>query len=113
MSHARNTKTMIQNYLNGTEKTSIHKLVYQKGIENPNEVMIIIFDIINDQLNQFDGTESLDRVITEIKQDSRRFAKRQYTFFNHQFKTKWFDVNFDNFNETIDDVVDYIKKEAN
>ena len=38
MSHARNTKTMLQNYLNGTEKTSIHKLVYQKGIENPNEV---------------------------------------------------------------------------
>ena len=67
MSHARNTKTMIQNYLNGTEKTSIHKLVYQKGIENPNEVMIIIFDIINDQLNQFDGTESLDRVINLLK----------------------------------------------
>lgn len=59
------------------------------------------------------SNKSLDRVITEIKQDSRRFAKRQYTFFNHQFKTKWFDVNFDNFNETIDDVVDYIKKEAN
>ena len=67
MSHARNTKTMIQNYLNGTEKTSIHKLVYQKGIENPNEVMNIIFDIINDQLNQFDGTESLDRVINLLK----------------------------------------------
>ena len=67
MSHARNTKTMIQNYLNGTEKTSIHKLVYQKGIENPNEVMIIIFDIINDQLNQFDGTECLDRVINLLK----------------------------------------------
>ena len=59
------------------------------------------------------SNKSLERVITEIKQDSRRFAKRQYTFFNHQFKTKWFDVNFDNFNETIDDVVDYIKKEAN
>ena len=59
------------------------------------------------------SNKSLDRVIAEIKQDSRRFAKRQYTFFNHQFKTKWFDVNFDNFNETIDDVVDYIKKEAN
>ena len=67
MSHARNTKTMIQNYLNGTEKTSIYKLVYKKGIENPNEVMNIIFDIINDQLDQFDGTESLDRVINLLK----------------------------------------------
>ena len=67
MGHARNTKTMIQNYLNGTEKTSIYKLVYNKGIENPNEVMNIIFDIINDQLDQFDGTESLDRVINLLK----------------------------------------------
>ena len=56
--------------------------------------------------------KSLDIVIEEIKLDSRRFAKRQYTFFNNQFDTTWFDVNFDNFNETIDEVVNYIKKEA-
>ena len=55
----------------------------------------------------------LDVVLDEIKQDSRRFAKRQYTFFNHQFDTKWFDVNFDNFNETIDEVINYIEKGAN
>ena len=67
MSHARNTKTILQNYLNGTEKTSIYKLVYNKGIENPNKVMNIIFDIINDQLDQFNGTESLDRVINLLK----------------------------------------------
>ena len=57
----------MQNYLNGTDNTSINKLVYQKGIESPNEVMNIIFDIINDQLDQFDGTESLDRVINLLK----------------------------------------------
>ena len=51
--------------------------------------------------------------IDEVKKDSRRFAKRQYTFFNHQFDTKWFDVNFDNFNETIDEVINYIEKGAN
>ena len=55
----------------------------------------------------------LDVVLDEIKQDSRRFAKRQYTFFNHQFDTKWFNVNFDNFNETIDEVINYIEKGAN
>ena len=56
--------------------------------------------------------KSLDKVLEEIKQDSRRFAKRQYTFFNHQFDTKWFDVNFDNFDETINKVINYIEKEA-
>ncbi len=54
----------------------------------------------------------LDKVIDKIKLDSRRFAKRQYTFFNNQFDTKWFDVDFNNFNNTINEVYEYIKKEA-
>ena len=58
------------------------------------------------------SNKDLDKVLEEIKQDSRRFAKRQYTFFNHQFDTKWFDVNFDNFDETINEVINYIEKEA-
>ena len=58
------------------------------------------------------NNKELDEVLEEIKKDSRRFAKRQYTFFNHQFDTKWFNVNFDNFNETINEVVEYIKKET-
>ena len=57
--------------------------------------------------------KKLDTVIDEIKQDSRRFAKRQYTFFNHQFDTTWFNVNFNNFNETIEEVINYIEKGAN
>ncbi len=55
---------------------------------------------------------SLDEVIDKIKKDSRRFAKRQYTFFNNQFNTKWFDVDFDNFNNTIEEVYAHIIKEA-
>ena len=56
--------------------------------------------------------KSLEDVLYEIKRDSRRFAKRQYTFFNHQFNTKWFDVDFNNFNNTIEEVYNYIEKEA-
>ncbi len=52
----------------------------------------------------------LEEVIEEIKQDSRRFAKRQYTFFNHQFETIWFETNFMNFDETIEKVYQEIKK---
>lgn len=53
--------------------------------------------------------KSLEDTINEIKQDSRRYAKRQYTFFKHQFDTKWFDVDFNNFNNTIEEVYNYIK----
>ena len=61
----------------------------------------------------FYHSKSLDKVIEEIKRDSRRFAKRQYTFFNHQFETKWFDVDFSNFNHTIDGVYHYIMEDLN
>ena len=56
------------------------------------------------------NNSSLEEVINKIKLDSRRFAKRQYTFFNNQFNTKWFDVKFDDFNSTIEEVYNYINE---
>ena len=58
------------------------------------------------------NNKKLDSVIDEIKLDSRRFAKRQYTFFRNQFPVEWFDVDFNNFNKTIDKIYEDIKKEA-
>ena len=55
------------------------------------------------------NNKKIEDVLYEIKRDSRRFAKRQYTFFNHQFNTTWFDVDFNNFNNTIEEVYNYIK----
>lgn len=57
----------------------------------------------------FYNNVSLNNVIQKIKLDSRRYAKRQYTFFNHQFDTKWFDVNFEDFSRTVDAVYEYIE----
>lgn len=54
--------------------------------------------------------KKLEDVIEEIKQNSRRFAKRQYTFFKHQFDTTWFEVDLDNFDNTINEVLKYIEK---
>ena len=56
-----------------------------------------------------DGKISLEEAIELIKRNNRRYAKRQYTFFNNQFNIKWFNVDFDNFNKTIEEVIDYIK----
>lgn len=54
------------------------------------------------------GNKSLEEVKEEIKHNSRRYAKRQYTFFNNQFNVKWFDTNFNKFDLTVEDVVEYI-----
>lgn len=54
--------------------------------------------------------KSLEEVVEEIKQNSRRFAKRQYTFFKHQFDTTWFNVDLENFDNTINEVLEFIEK---
>ena len=59
-----------------------------------------------------DGTITKEEAIELIKRNSRRYAKRQYTFFNHQFDMKWFNVDINNFDKTINEVEKYINKEV-
>ena len=56
--------------------------------------------------------KALEDVVEEIKKNSRRYAKRQYTFFHHQFPTNWYDVDFNHFQNTIDAVLKDIKKQV-
>lgn len=58
----------------------------------------------------FSKEKSLDEVREDIKKNSRHYAKRQYTFFNHQFNVKWFKTDYDDFGKIIKDVIDYIDK---
>ena len=58
----------------------------------------------------FDGDVSLTEAISLIKRNSRRYAKRQYTFFNHQFSIKWFETDYQNFSNTINEVYDYLMR---
>ena len=58
----------------------------------------------------FDGNMSLEESIELIKQRSRKYAKRQYTWNNNQIPVQWFDVDFNNFNYTIDKIFKCINK---
>ena len=58
----------------------------------------------------FENKQTLEEAIDKIKQKSRNYAKRQYTWFNHQLDIKWFDVDYDNFENTIKEVYKYIEK---
>ncbi len=60
----------------------------------------------------FDGKTSLDEAIDLIKRRSRRYAKRQYTWFNNKLDLKWFSVNYDDFSETCNEAFDYIKNKC-
>ena len=57
-----------------------------------------------------DNEITLEDAINKIKQNSRHYAKRQYTFFNNQLNVNWFNVDFNNFNNTINEVIKFIEK---
>lgn len=54
------------------------------------------------------GKPTLEETKELIKKNSRHYAKRQYTWFNNKMNVTWFNVNYDNFNETINNVKKYI-----
>lgn len=56
----------------------------------------------------FQGSKELNECISTIQKNSRHYAKRQYTWFKHQMDIKWFEVDFDNFDNTVNLVLDYI-----
>ncbi|MBQ3475541.1 MAG: tRNA (adenosine(37)-N6)-dimethylallyltransferase MiaA [Bacilli bacterium] len=58
----------------------------------------------------FDGNVTKSEAIDKIKQNSRHYAKRQFTFFKNKMNIKWFDVDFNDFNITVNKVINYIEK---
>ena len=59
----------------------------------------------------FDGNLTLEEAISLIKKRSRNYAKRQYTWFNNQMNVKWFDIDNNDFNNTVNEVINYVKNE--
>lgn len=57
----------------------------------------------------FDNKITLEEAKDLIKKNSRHYAKRQYTFFNHQLDVKWFNTNYEDFSKTIKEVENYIE----
>ncbi len=50
----------------------------------------------------------LEEVLSTIKQNSRNYAKRQYTWINHKMNVNWFTTDFNNFNNTVLEVLEYL-----
>ncbi len=63
-------------------------------------------------LAYLDGKITLKEAKDQIKQNSRHYAKRQYTWFNHQNDVKWFTVDYKKFENTINSVIEYVEGET-
>ena len=56
----------------------------------------------------FDNKISLSDAIDKIKQNSRHYAKRQYTFMNNKLPINWYNTDYNNFNNTYNEICNYI-----
>ena len=81
------------------------KSLYDKNIRSKSIMTGIGY---KELYSYYDGEISLDEAIELIKTRSRHYAKRQYTWFNNQMDIKWFDVDFNNFDNTVNEVINYV-----
>lgn len=81
------------------------KKLYKK---NPNSRVLKSAIGYKEIIKYLNNEITMEECIEEIKKISRHYAKRQYTWFNNKMKIKWFNVDYDNFENTILDVKKYI-----
>lgn len=56
-----------------------------------------------------DGNLEKEEMFDIIKQKTRNYAKRQITWFKNKLNCVWIDMNYDNLNETLNEVMNNIK----
>lgn len=61
----------------------------------------------------FNNEDTLVNVVNECKKNSRNYAKRQYTWFKNQMEIDWLDVDFNNFDNTINKAIELIEQKTN
>ena len=57
-----------------------------------------------------DGLVELETAVELVKRNSRRLAKRQYTWFRNQMDVTWFDVDVANFEQTVAAVLQHLQE---
>jgi tRNA dimethylallyltransferase len=80
--------------------------LYEKGIKECQSIQAIGYKEIYQYL---DGKISLEDAVEQLKQNSRRYAKRQLTWFRNKMDVQWFDMTNIR-NSTLDDKLNEILK---
>ncbi|AEH48476.1 tRNA (adenosine(37)-N6)-dimethylallyltransferase MiaA [Parageobacillus thermoglucosidasius] len=82
------------------------KALYDRGIRNCQSVQAIGY---KELFAYFEGRVSLEEAIEQLKQNSRRYAKRQLTWFRNQMPVQWFDMtDMAKFDEKAEEIFQYV-----
>jgi tRNA dimethylallyltransferase len=83
---------------------------YQEGLRNCQSIQAIGY---KELYEFFDGSISLEDAVEKLKQNSRRYAKRQLTWFRNKMDVKWFDMTDveipNTFSKKIDEISSFIE----
>ncbi|MGP4040218.1 tRNA (adenosine(37)-N6)-dimethylallyltransferase MiaA [Gracilibacillus sp. D59] len=76
--------------------------LYQEGLENTQAMRGIGYKEI---LPYIKGEQSLEEVIDTLKRNSRRFAKRQYTWFKNKMPVDWYSITGETKNQVFQNIL--------
>ncbi|WP_349410583.1 tRNA (adenosine(37)-N6)-dimethylallyltransferase MiaA [Pseudalkalibacillus sp. SCS-8] len=81
------------------------KTLYEAGVRGTQAVQAIGY---KELYSYFEGMCTLEEAIIKLKRNSRRYAKRQLTWFRHQMDVEWFDVTGGAINEKIPSILAFV-----
>ncbi|MGF2615747.1 tRNA (adenosine(37)-N6)-dimethylallyltransferase MiaA [Rossellomorea vietnamensis] len=82
------------------------KSLFDEGLKNAQSIQAIGYKEIYEFL---EGKVSLEDAVENLKQNSRRYAKRQLTWFRNKMDVEWFDVsNPRENNKKIEEISDFV-----
>ncbi|MBW7651893.1 tRNA (adenosine(37)-N6)-dimethylallyltransferase MiaA [Anoxybacillus sp. ST4] len=83
------------------------KRLHEKGVRDCQAIQAIGYKELYSYL---DGLITLEEAIEQLKQNSRRYAKRQLTWFRNQMPVQWFDMTDDTlFSVRVNEILHYIE----
>lgn len=81
------------------------KGLYDKGVRDTQSIQAIGYKELYQYL---ENRVTLDEAIEQLKQNSRRYAKRQLTWFRNKMPVQWFDVSDVSLDETFHEIFTYV-----
>ncbi|MCU9611976.1 tRNA (adenosine(37)-N6)-dimethylallyltransferase MiaA [Caldibacillus lycopersici] len=81
------------------------RTLHASGLQNVQSLQAIGY---KELLEYLDGHVSLEEAIANLKQNTRRFAKRQFTWFKNKMDIMWFDLTDERQYEKIFEEISYV-----
>ncbi|QAS50919.1 tRNA (adenosine(37)-N6)-dimethylallyltransferase MiaA [Halobacillus litoralis] len=77
--------------------------LYKQGLTEAQSMKAIGY---KELIPYFRGEYSLARSIELLKRNSRRYAKRQYTYFKNKMEIQWYEIDENNYNDKFETILD-------